>query len=142
MIDLLYHFAFASTLIGTRLISGGRPYGWWLRAAADIPARIAVPNLRPGVAGDSWVLNRQRFLVRQPDIFDFDRGAVQGKSRAFRLELLLRHEDRPARRHVRLGADVVPAVDRGRDLRGPLPLHVWCKAEPQPDRCPAVLLDG
>ena len=36
MIDLIYHFAFASTLIGTRLISGGRRYGWWLRAAADI----------------------------------------------------------------------------------------------------------
>lgn len=36
MIDLVYHFAFASTLIGTRLISGGRRYGWWLRAAADI----------------------------------------------------------------------------------------------------------
>jgi len=36
MIDLIYHLAFASTLIGTRLISGGRPVGWWLRCTADI----------------------------------------------------------------------------------------------------------
>ena len=36
MIDLLYHIAFASTLVGTRLISGGRTWGWWLRAWADI----------------------------------------------------------------------------------------------------------
>ena len=35
VIDLLYHLAFATTLIGTRLISGGKQYGWWLRSSAD-----------------------------------------------------------------------------------------------------------
>ena len=36
MIDLIYHVAFATTLIGTRLISAGNLGGWWLRAASDV----------------------------------------------------------------------------------------------------------
>lgn len=36
LIDIIYHAAFLTTLVGTRLISGGKTKAWWLRVIADI----------------------------------------------------------------------------------------------------------
>ena len=34
--DIIYHTAFICTLVGTRLIAGGKGWAWWLRVAADV----------------------------------------------------------------------------------------------------------